>query len=249
VCATQATFDSSPCLFNGVLTPTIHTHTHTHTHSKSADTTDMLTLIITHTSTHTHTHTHTHTGPDHPASKAASILSHSPFPLDSQKAYCTNSADVLHPLWSVSQTTKEEVVVMDPSIPFSSRHHHHHSPHTQTHTNNPHHTTQHTNQSPPPQKQNNRSCRLDPEASNATTKIYRKVPSRFRTGKGDELDDVMGQLAYFGQAAAVPVLYPSGEASVLADVSFDTYIYICVCVCVCVCDIYREKVCVFCVCV
>lgn len=41
----------------------------------------------------------TQTGPDHPAAKGAAILSNSPFPLDAAHAYCTNSADVQHPLW------------------------------------------------------------------------------------------------------------------------------------------------------
>jgi hypothetical protein len=151
----------------------------------------------------------THTGPDHPASKAASILSNSPFPLDSSKGYCSNSADVLHSQWCVYTCvdirTRAYVYAyrqIRPPIPRPNL--------------LPSHAPQ-IHLLPPSYF---RSCRLDPEASNGTTKIYRKVPSRFRTGKGGQeaFDGLMGQLTYFGQTNSVPVLFPSGAQSVVEEV-------------------------------
>lgn len=74
--------------------PSLHQLTYARTHGRTDKTPPF--LLIYHART---TNKTTHPGPDHPAAKAASILSQSPFPLDAPHAYCTNSADVLHPLW------------------------------------------------------------------------------------------------------------------------------------------------------
>lgn len=56
--------------------------------------------------------------------------------------------------------------------------------------------------------------------------IHTQVANRFTTGKGGQFNDIMAQQAYFGQTNNVPMLYPSGQESVVNDVRI-VYIYVC----------------------